>query len=540
MVLSCTSCGREVKVGVKEEQTTEKKAATEKETKKEKATKEKDVKEQETEESTGAEENEKERADLSHGKSLTVRKGKEYKSEWDDDFNHLADLEYTVVRMGEEDEEQYKELAKALRDFNKTKKEGMESEYESMLSVAREEFSYSQGYFNTYFIEENITVRRADDTLFSFVCDGDWYQGGAHGMHYLYGYNYDTKTGKLLELADVTDDTEHLMELVAEELERTKTERNLYPDMDLKEKFQNPDYEPAWVIDYQGITFFFNPYEIAPYASGIQTVTISLKENANLIAKEYCFVPESYGMEVALNSDIYYDLDGDGTLEALSVIAYTGSDDTYDKQTIMIDQKEMLSDEIDGFSVDPVLLHCADGTNYLYIENGLLNDYGQLTVYRLDKKQVEKVALEYYAWHFESEEGDPAGQYVVTDPEDFLLDVHTDILSTVSGHQHFHVGEDGRPAAEKDWYDFNYFFELTLKKPLKVTIVEDETGEEKGSETLKEGTKVTYYRTDNQSFADLLLSDKRVARVQFERKEGMCYIDGTYIEDLFNGIMFAG
>ena len=346
--------------------------------------------------------------------------------------------------------------------------------------------------------------------------------------------------GKQLELSDVVEDVADVAEMVAEELEQTREERGLYEDLNLKDMWQEADYEPAWVMDYQGITFFFNPYEIAPYAYGIQTVTIPIKGNEKLFTKEYRVIPEAYAMEVPLNSDFYYDLDGDGTLEAVSVISYSSENEVYEKQTIRIDQKELLTEEVNGFNVDPVLLHCADGSNYLYIENGLLNDYGQLSVYCLDKKQVEKVTLAYYAWHFESEEGDPVGQYVVTDPEDFLLDVHTDILSTVTGHQHFHVGKDGKPAAEKDWYDFTYFVALKLKKPLKVTIVEEETGKETGSETLKEGTKVTYYRTDGKNYADLQLSDNRVARVAFEMREGMCYVDGTYIEDLFDGIMFAG
>ena len=101
-----------------------------------------------------------------------------------------------MIKLGEEEEKQYSALAKSLAEFNQTKKEGMESEYESMVSAARDAFTIE--YFNTFFMEENITVRRADDKLLSFVCDGNWYQGGAHGMHYLYGYNYDRKTAGII------------------------------------------------------------------------------------------------------------------------------------------------------------------------------------------------------------------------------------------------------------------------------------------------------------------------------------------------------
>ena len=57
---------------------------------------------------------------------------------------------------------------------------------------------------------------------------------------------------------------------------------------------------------------------------------------------------------------------------------------------------------------------------------------------------------------------------------------------------------------------------------------------------VKAGDELTYYRTDASLFADFILSDGRILRAELEWDEGTCSIDGTSVDELFDGVVFAG
>ena len=78
-----------------------------------------------------------------------------------------------------------------------------------------------------------------------------------------------------------------------------------------------------------------------------------------------------------------------------------------------------------------------------------------------------------------------------------------------------------------------------MLKDLTVCLV-SEDGEEKGKTKLKTGDKVTYYRTDGESWADLKLPDGSIGRVKPVYQDGYRTIDGVDIEKIFDGIMFGG
>ena len=59
------------------------------------------------------------------------------------------------------------------------------------------------------------------------------------------------------------------------------------------------------------------------------------------------------------------------------------------------------------------------------------------------------------------------------------------------------------------------------------------------TEILKEGTKVETFRTDNESFVDVKLEDGRIGRFQMTFEYPMT-IDGMDVEEIFDGIMYAG
>ena len=70
---------------------------------------------------------------------------------------------------------------------------------------AREYYSTTQGMSN-YLWQRDLAQGRADAGVISFFETEDTYLGGAHGSYYISGYTFDTATGELLKLENLSDD----------------------------------------------------------------------------------------------------------------------------------------------------------------------------------------------------------------------------------------------------------------------------------------------------------------------------------------------
>ena len=113
------------------------------------------------------------------------------------------------------------------------------------------------------------------------------------------------------------------------------------------------------------------------------------------------------------------------------------------------------------------------------------------------------------------------------------------MLGTGYGYAEYHVGADGLPVNDNGWHIIEYQVEFTMLRNVTVSLV-SEAGKNIGKTTLKTGNKVTYYRTDGESWADLKLPDGSIGRVKPVYQDGYRTIDGVDIEKIFDGIMFGG
>jgi len=117
----------------------------------------------------------------------------------------------------------------------------------------------------------------------NYVCIGTQvydYTGGAHGGSTNTYYSFDRKTGELLRLSDiVSDSSKEVKALLLKHLEE-KVSAN--PDMYFDEAVENVkkdnkgDYE--FSLRKNGIGIEFGDYDIAPHASGLQTIIIPYGE----------------------------------------------------------------------------------------------------------------------------------------------------------------------------------------------------------------------------------------------------------------------
>lgn len=146
-----------------------------------------------------------------------------------------------------------------------------------------ESASYSQ------MVEPDVTFATPDVVSLTYLNYS--YTGGAHGNYGYEAHTYDLQTGNELTLADLiqSDKLQAFYRLVSAKL--LSNDRDLlFPetvtDIEKFLKDKTPTSTQAqvesyghlrnWYLTPQGIVFFYNPYEIAPYAAGVQEITLPL------------------------------------------------------------------------------------------------------------------------------------------------------------------------------------------------------------------------------------------------------------------------
>lgn len=114
-------------------------------------------------------------------------------------------------------------------------------------------------------------IRRIDERIVSITFEDYAYLGGAHGLGYLRGLNFDLKTGRVLHLEDLfegdVDWKSQINEKAKEYFENVKT---------LKQFKGIKEDQDFFMTDW-GIIVFFQKYEYTPYALGYPMVYIPYK-----------------------------------------------------------------------------------------------------------------------------------------------------------------------------------------------------------------------------------------------------------------------
>ncbi len=115
------------------------------------------------------------------------------------------------------------------------------------------------------------------------------YSGGAHGNGFLGYYNFDLNNSEILMLSDLIEPGSYeKVTKVAEKIFREVTEVG---DRDLNEAgywFEESKFHlnENFLITEKGLTFFYNSYEIAPYAGGPTELEIPYSAIKDFIKKD--------------------------------------------------------------------------------------------------------------------------------------------------------------------------------------------------------------------------------------------------------------
>ena len=463
--------------------------------------------------------------------------------DWSDD-TQTGILSYAEVALTDSYAELYPALSQALSDAFRARAEEMRNSYDAMMENVALDME-SGTFYGPYRMTEAASVRRADSSVTSILISGYFYGGGAHGTPYYAALNFNSQTGETLKLSDIVDDGAFLGQLVQAQLEEEYRDVNFYASAE--DYFTDLDSDAiVWTLDRSGLTIWFGVYELAPYSEGSLSVTIPFAGNDGLFTVSRDRVTESCAVQLTLGAPYYIDLDGDATLNRIELNAIPDEYDWYNSVTVCVDGSEQ-EFEIYGYSIVPFLICTVSGTNALYLQLTAENDYKSVEVLRLEPGAASEVGSYNIAFESLYREDGLTNYFTIlpTGAEDMWMTTRLFIMGTRNGEKRYSVSNSGEPVTDDAMYQTVGTAEVTLNLPLTANVLDTSTGEASAETVdLAAGTVLQFIATDGNSSGvsacNLQTADGTVVRVNVDCGSWPHTINGTDIEELFSGIIFAG
>ncbi len=155
----------------------------------------------------------------------------------------------------------------------------------------------SPGYASGWEIERKMRVVYNAPPVLSVEIATYAYTGGAHPNSYLEYANFDTRTGKQITLQDLFPENarEKLNALAERRFRQLRKipEGARWSDLGFFFKEDRFQLNENFRIGENGLTFYFNPYEIAPYAFGPTELFLALTDIRDLLKKNDYLPPAS-------------------------------------------------------------------------------------------------------------------------------------------------------------------------------------------------------------------------------------------------------
>ncbi len=199
--------------------------------------------------------------------------------------------------------------------------------YQSMRDSREAEF-----HFYPYFDELIFTAVRADSNVVSFLETSQYYIGGAHGMYYYSGLNYDTRTGERINFADLSGNTDAFRQdtlAFIHDLAATAAYQGIMWGNDADEQQEILYQDERWYLSTSGLVLFSNPYELGPFFAGEIEFTIPYSDLEGMDLKERYNYTGAKTIRLQTEEICCLDLNGDGREEEIQFyIDQMGSYDT--------------------------------------------------------------------------------------------------------------------------------------------------------------------------------------------------------------------
>lgn len=167
-----------------------------------------------------------------------------------------------------------------------------QAEAQGVADMAKSAYNGNQNWV-PYLYHLAYSPTRIDQRVLSLFGNKVVYSGAAHPDRFGISASYDLTTGDVLTLASImTKDakTDDFCNLVLEGLYGRAEGDYLYENyaQTVKQRFtSDASKDEAWYFTTTGLCFYFAPYEIAPYTSGVITVEIPYEKLQGLLYSAY-------------------------------------------------------------------------------------------------------------------------------------------------------------------------------------------------------------------------------------------------------------
>lgn len=432
-------------------------------------------------------------------------------------------------------------LYNQLEEYNNELRADADQRFAGFLTVIEDLRARHNTVEQEFFYNNKVSVRRADLRALSLLRTDSIYKGGARPMDTVQTTVFDTATGEKLQLSDVSTDIPMLLNRAKNALYAgTNATGITYYNLEncFAELAKKDPSELKWTLDYQGITFWFNPGEIAGEEFGVLSATVFFFGNESLFADNYRQVPSEYLW--SFDNSTWCSFDDSAVIYRLEVGCVPG-DGAWDKPFIAVGDKVYSYDQFECDSVKPMLFHSKVGTGlFLDLKAG---DYHSLTgfAFRNDRPELLWVMNNTEPAHYGVALEHDFTE-VLSRPDEMVLDTQINPLSTTRGRRKYAAYGAGMPQPLDNFYQLTRTVRLTLKEALTVEML-DESDPAKpavSTETLPAGTVLIVERTDNESYVDArILSDGRYCRIKAELTSWPQMVNGREAAYIFEGISYS-
>lgn len=494
--------------------------------------------------------------DIIYFPNIQICENTQYVSEYKPEYGTVYYGAYPVYTLDDASAIEYPKLQKVLEELAISWNGTLVDQYN--YGVEEINNSIANGYYmGMYFDVRKGIVRRADSKVVSIVDFYEMYSGGMHPGYYYSGYNYDPKTGKEINIHDVITDIPGLNDAVSKALDEYYYYLSIDKDV-LAWYFEADNIESLnWTLDYNGVTVYFNPYDLAPFVAGAQSVTISVKEYPEIFDTSY-FGNTDFDYAVRMINDVpmYADLSNDGKLDRIDVyfsdMEFDDTDGIYRFYGYTENLYIGVNDTSEtynfySYGADAYFVH-SSGKDYIYVYRET-EQSSSLVEYALGKNGSKEANVQYgisqaYFTRATLNENQYY-TYMMTDLSFVRIQKTSFIFSWFADDWNMYIDGSGvlvpydeylynnQDYASMEYYD-SLPYEYTAQQSIGIKVI-NEDGSYTGSVyTLAAGETIRIYRTDTVKAIDFILPNGQFGRILIDEEGRM--ENGKYPHEYFNNI----
>lgn len=199
------------------------------------------------------------------------------------------------------------------------------------LDTAKQAYA-SGGEWNPHLLQLKYSPERLDAGILSLRGEKRSYTGGAHTAYSGESVTYDLLTGKALYLIDIMHDTvtvnsilQLITDALADRIENDSITLFTTYEETLKQLLGSDlsNYED-WYLSANGLIFYFDPYEIAPFSEGTVTAEIPYDQLTGILKDAY-FPAEEDLTNGIVNATLFEDASTDNFTQFSEIVLEEGT-----------------------------------------------------------------------------------------------------------------------------------------------------------------------------------------------------------------------